>query len=92
MVSTEHTSDPYDYMQAARKENEKTDNIVASIVVFVFVVVASFSIGHLIGSCSMQEDFREEICRDMPTTADYFTCKATRDFHGKYMLVKRVDK
>lgn len=101
MVSDRHTPgreyteedygsyDLYDYMQEARKEKEKTDSIVGSIVVFIVVVVVSFSLGHLIGSFTMQEDFKEEICRDMPTTEEYFQCRSSIDINKEYKLIKR---
>lgn len=63
---------------------------VEFIVLLLLIAIVSFILGALVGSCKMQSDIRESLCRDMPTTEEYFQCKVSNDFNSKYKLVKKI--
>lgn len=69
---------------------DKEGAVVGYIVFTIFMAIVAFGFGILIGSCAMQSSYRESLCRDMPTTEEYFQCKGSNDFANNYKLIKRV--
>lgn len=69
---------------------DKEGAILTDIVFIIFIVIIVFVVGILMGSWATQSSFRESLCRDMPTTEEYFECKSSNDFTDNYKLIKRT--